>query len=149
MQLTAKLLQLLPVQTGAGKNLQWKKQDIIVETEGRYPKKICISIWGDKINDSQLQIGNNLKIDFGIETRDYNTKWYTDIKAWKIELATTTLKAILLLPKKTIQIWKLMRMIGFLFKLFICAAPLHTCRQHLYSQIKRHEHIQSLQPFKP
>ena len=87
MQLTAKLIQILPIQTGTGKNGEWKKQDIIVETDGQYPKKICISIWGDKISESQLQIGNLLKIDFDIESREYNSRWYTDIKAWKIELA--------------------------------------------------------------
>jgi hypothetical protein len=86
MQLTAKLIQLLPVQTGTGKNGEWKKQDIIVETEDQYPKKICVSIWGDKINESQLQVGKELKIDFDIESREYNGKWYTDIKAWKIEV---------------------------------------------------------------
>ena len=86
MQLTANLLQLLPIQTGIGKNGEWKKQDIIVETDGQYPKKVCISIWGDKINEGQLQIGNLLQIDFDIESREYNNKWYTDIKAWKIEL---------------------------------------------------------------
>jgi hypothetical protein len=86
MQLTAKLTQLLPIQTGIGKNGEWKKQDIIVETDGQYPKKVCISIWGDKINEGQLQIGNLFQIDFDIESREYNNKWYTDIKAWKIEL---------------------------------------------------------------
>jgi len=40
MQLTAKLTQLLPIQTGSGKNGNWKKQDIIVETEGSFPKII-------------------------------------------------------------------------------------------------------------
>jgi len=89
MQLTAKLTQLLPIQTGTGKNGVWKKQDIIVETEGQYPKKICISIWGDKISEAQLQIGNELKIDFDIESRDFNGRWYTDIKAWKIEVVKT------------------------------------------------------------
>ncbi len=87
MQLTAKLIQLLPLQTGAGKNGQWKKQDIIVETEGQYPKKICISIWGDKINESQLQPGAQLAISFDVESREYNGRWYTDVKAWKIEAA--------------------------------------------------------------
>jgi Domain of unknown function (DUF3127) len=87
MQLTAKLTQLLPIQTGTGKNGEWKKQDIIVETEGQYPKTICVSVWGDKINQSQLQIGNELRIDFDIESREFNNKWYTDIKAWKIEVA--------------------------------------------------------------
>jgi hypothetical protein len=89
MQLTAKLTQLLPIQTGIGKNREWKKQDIIVETDGQYPKKVCVSIWGDKINEGQLQIGNSLQIDFDIESREYNSKWYTDIKAWKIEVAGT------------------------------------------------------------
>src|ERR1700726_4778711 len=88
MQITAKLVQLLPVQSGTGKNGQWKKQDIIVETEATYPKKICVSVWGDKIDASQLQPGNLLKIDFDVESREYNSRWYTDVKAWKIERAT-------------------------------------------------------------
>lgn len=90
MQLTAKLIQLLPLQSGAGKNGPWKKQDIIVETEGQYPKKICVSIWGDKINESQLKPGNMLSIDFDVESREYNGRWYTDVKARKIELAGTS-----------------------------------------------------------
>jgi hypothetical protein len=88
MQLSARLIQLLPLQTGTGKNGQWKKQDIIVETEGsNYPKKICVSIWGDKIDPGQLQPGSQLTIDFDIESREYNGRWYTDIKAWKVEAA--------------------------------------------------------------
>ena len=86
MQLTARLIQLLPLQTGAGKNGEWKKQDIILETDGQYPKKVCFSVWGDKINVAQLQIGNQLIVDFDVESREFNGKWYTDLKAWKIEL---------------------------------------------------------------
>ena len=86
MQLTAKVIQLLPLQTGTGKNGEWKKQDVIVETDGQYPKKICISFWGDKINPSHLVAGNKLKIDFDIESREYNSRWYTDVKAWKTEM---------------------------------------------------------------
>jgi hypothetical protein len=88
MQLTAKLIQLLTIQTGNSKNGEWKKQDIIVQTDGQYTKKICISIWGDKINSEQLTIGNNLTIDFDIESREFSGKWYTDLKAWKVEFAS-------------------------------------------------------------
>ena len=87
MQLVAKLIQVLPLQSGTGKNGQWKKQDIIVETEGQYPKKICVSIWGDKIDERQLQINNVLKLEFEVESREFNGKWYTDVKAWKIDMA--------------------------------------------------------------
>ncbi|MCL2649989.1 MAG: DUF3127 domain-containing protein [Candidatus Azobacteroides sp.] len=87
MQLTARLFQVLPLQSGISRNGEWKKQDIVVETDGQFPKKICVSIWGDKINQAQLQQGNMLTIDFDVESREYNGRWYTDVKAWKIELA--------------------------------------------------------------
>ncbi len=86
MQLTAKLIQLLPIQTGTGKNGEWKKQDIIVETDGQYPKKVCVSIWGEKINEQQLVVGNSLTIDFDAESREFSGRWYTDLKAWKVDV---------------------------------------------------------------
>ena len=85
MQITATLVQLLPLQTGEGRNGPWKKQEIIVETDGQYPKKICISIWGDKIIESVLQVGHQLTISFDLESREFNGRWYTDVKAWKVE----------------------------------------------------------------
>jgi hypothetical protein len=87
MQLTAKLTQVLPLESGMGRNGEWKKQNIIVETDGQYPKKVCVSIWGDKISPAQLQVGNVLTIDFDIESREFNGRWYTDVKAWKVEAA--------------------------------------------------------------
>ncbi|MDR2954549.1 MAG: DUF3127 domain-containing protein [Prevotella sp.] len=87
MQLTAKLIQVLPVQTGMGKNGEWRKQNIILETDGMYPKKVCVTLWGDKINESVLQIGNILDVSFDAESREYNGNWYTDLRAWKIEPA--------------------------------------------------------------
>jgi hypothetical protein len=87
MQLNGQLIECLPVQTGTSKNGEWKKQDIIVETEGQYPKKVCVTIWGDKMNKENLQVGKNLMIDIDIESRPYNNRWYTDIKAWRIESA--------------------------------------------------------------
>lgn len=87
MQIVATLRHKLPLQTGEGRNGTWKKQDVVVETDGQFPKKICISIWGDKINDQILIEGAKLKISFDVESREYNGKWYTDVKAWAIEPA--------------------------------------------------------------
>jgi len=85
MEIKGKLIKLLPPQTGEGKNGPWKKQEIIVEIPGQYPKSVCVAIWGDKISESQLQIGNMLNIFFDVESREFNGRWYTDVKAWKIE----------------------------------------------------------------
>ena len=90
MQLTAKLTQLLPLQTWTGKNGEWRKQDVIVETDGQYPKKVCISIWGDKIDSSQLVVGNMITIDFDLESREYNGRWYSDVKSGKVSCQVET-----------------------------------------------------------
>jgi hypothetical protein len=74
------------MQTGTGRNGTWRKQEVILETEGQYPKKVCVAVWGDRIDEQQLQVGNNLKVDVDVESREYNGRWYTDVKAWRVEV---------------------------------------------------------------
>lgn len=86
MELTGKLLQKLNRQTGEGKNGAWVKQEFIVETLEQYPRKICIAAWGTRVDDlDRLQPGNVLKISVNVESREFNGRWYTDVKAWRIE----------------------------------------------------------------
>lgn len=89
MEITGKIVQLLPLQTGQGKNGVWKKQDFVIETEGQYPKKICISAWGDKISESVLVAGKEVTVSFDLESREFNGRWYTDVRAWKVEEASS------------------------------------------------------------
>lgn len=85
MELKGKVLQLLPVQTGMGKKGQWKKQEFIVETQSQYPKKVCLSTWGDKIEQFKVSEGDIVNISVDLESREYNGRWYTEARAWKIE----------------------------------------------------------------
>lgn len=87
MEIKGRLIHVLAVQSGEGKNGPWKKQDFVIETDGQYPKKVCLTIWGDKFNETFLTIGNELLVSFDAESREYNGRWFTDLKAWKIELA--------------------------------------------------------------
>lgn len=84
MEISGKIIQLLGVQTGQGKNGTWKKQEFILETGDAYPKKVCIAVWGDKIDMSQFRIGDPVQVSFDVESREYNGRWYTDVKAWKV-----------------------------------------------------------------
>ncbi|MCR9063751.1 MAG: DUF3127 domain-containing protein [Cytophagales bacterium] len=89
MEISGNIIQILPLQSGEGKNGVWKKQDFVIETESQYPKKVCISMWGDRIDESVLQVGNNVTASIDVESREYNGRWYTDVKAWKIEATGT------------------------------------------------------------
>jgi hypothetical protein len=89
MEIKGRVIQLLPLQTGEGKNGAWRKQEFVIETDAQYPKKICISAWGDKINESLLQVGNEINVSFDLESREYNGRWYTDVKAWRMDAVST------------------------------------------------------------
>lgn len=86
MQFSARLIQVLEPVTGPSRNGgEWKRQDIIVETDGQYPKKVCVTIWGDRVNPSSLQVGSMLDISCDLESREFNGRWYTSVTAWRIE----------------------------------------------------------------
>ncbi len=85
MEISGKIVQVLPLQSGEGKNGTWKKQEFVIETGSQYPKKVCISMWGDKIEDGLIQAGNDVTASIDVESREYNGRWYTDVKAWKLE----------------------------------------------------------------
>jgi hypothetical protein len=43
-------------------------------------------LWGDKTEQiNGLQPGEDVKISFDPESREYNGRWYTDLRAWKVE----------------------------------------------------------------
>jgi len=85
MELTATITTILPLQSGTSKTgNEWKKQDIIIQQEDN-AKPVCVSLWGDKVNES-LKQGDKARIQFNLESREFNGKWYTDVRAWKVEL---------------------------------------------------------------
>jgi hypothetical protein len=88
LEITGRLLQVLQIQKGTSSRGEWQKQEFIVETQdGQYSKKICFNVWGeDKIADlSAIGVGSDIKVMFNIESREYNSRWYTDVRAWRIE----------------------------------------------------------------
>ncbi len=84
MEVKGKVSQLLPLTTGMGKKGPWKKQEFILETQGQYPKKICFSIWGEKVDQFNLAVGDLVNVSVDLESREYNGRWYTEARAWKI-----------------------------------------------------------------
>ena len=85
MELKGRVLQLLAQQTGQGKRGTWRKQEFILETPGQYPKKVCLSVWGDKIDQYRLAVGDVVTVSVDLESREYNGRWYTEARAWRVE----------------------------------------------------------------
>jgi hypothetical protein len=86
MEITGKVFKMLPLVTGQGKNGEWRKQEFVIEIEsGQFPKKVCLSLWGDKIDQAAITEGETVKAFFDLESREYNGRWFTEARAWRVE----------------------------------------------------------------
>ena len=84
MEIKGKIIEILPEKSGQSANGEWRKQEYVLETESNYPKKICFMAWGDKIDEFNLKQGETVEVSVDLESREYNGRWYTDVKAWKV-----------------------------------------------------------------
>lgn len=86
MQIQGTIIAILPMQQGTKRNNEtWFKQEYILEVPGQYPKKVCFSLWGNKIDECNLHENDKVTAHIDIESREYNSRWYTEVKAWKVE----------------------------------------------------------------
>lgn len=87
LSVKGKVEQILKTESGvsrAGK--EWKKQDFVIETEEQYPKKVCFTLFGEKVDLlNGVSAGQDIEVSFNIESREYNGRWFTNVNAWKID----------------------------------------------------------------
>lgn len=90
MELEGRIARKLNVQTGTSARGAWAKQEFILEyQEGSFPSQICMNVWGDdKVRElDKYQVGDKVKVSFNLNSREYNGRWYTDVRALRIEPA--------------------------------------------------------------
>lgn len=90
MELEGRIARKLGVQTGTSARGAWAKQEFIFEyQEGNFPSQVCMNVWGDdKVKElEKYREGDKVKVSFNLSSREYNGRWYTDVRAWRIEPA--------------------------------------------------------------
>jgi hypothetical protein len=93
MEVTGKIIQVLPEQGGVSKTSgkDWKLQAYVLETQEQFPKKVHFEIFGeDRIKANPCNLDDMVTVSFDIESREYNGRWYTSIRAWRVVDAKLT-----------------------------------------------------------
>ena len=92
MEVVGKIIQVLPAQEGVGRNGNpWKVQPYVLETLDQYPRKVHFEVFGeDRIKQNPCDIDQLVTVSFDIESREFNGRWYTSIRAWRIQQGDTT-----------------------------------------------------------
>ena len=90
LELEGRIVRKLGVQSGTSARGAWSKQEFVFEyQEGNFPTQVCMNVWGDdKVKElDKYQVGDKVKVSFNLSSREYNGRWYTDVRAWRIEPA--------------------------------------------------------------
>lgn len=87
MEISGKIIAVCPprggVSTRTGNN--WKMQEYVIETIEQYPRKCMFTVFGeDRLKEFHIQAGEIMTVSFDIDAREYNGRWYNDIRAWKV-----------------------------------------------------------------
>lgn len=89
MDITGKLIQILPEQRGESQRGPWVKGGFVIETEGEYPRKACFITFGEDrlamVNNTPLN--TTVVVTFSVESREYNGRWYTDLRCIRVQPA--------------------------------------------------------------
>lgn len=84
MEFEGKCIQILPERTGNSVRGGWTIQSAVFETAEQYPKKICATFFNHQDEFSKLALNNIYNCAFSIESREFNGKWYTDVRVFKV-----------------------------------------------------------------
>ena len=76
---------VLPERSGTSqRGNQWRSISYVLETQEQYPKKLAFDVTNDKIDQLNIQLGEILTVQFDINAREYNGRWFNSINAWNV-----------------------------------------------------------------
>lgn len=88
MEFTGRIIQVLEPRGGVSNRTgnPWKTQEFVIEESmGQYPKRMVFNVFGEEnLNRFNIQVGQELTISFDINAREYNGRWFNDIRAWNV-----------------------------------------------------------------
>ncbi len=86
MEIIGKVVRLGNLTEGTSARGPWRKQDLIIETEEQYPRTVCLTCWTNQIDEIQkFAPGQTIKAQIEISSREFNGKWYTDVRVWRFD----------------------------------------------------------------
>lgn len=86
MEFEGTVYKIMPATKGTSARGEWQRQDVIFEMqEGTFARKICVTFFNKPEDAARLKEGAAYNVGVNIESREYNGRWYTDIRAWRVQ----------------------------------------------------------------
>jgi len=60
----------------------------VIETQCNYPKRVKIRAFNANVDNIRLEMGKDYRLSVDLESREFNGRWYTDIRCWRADVET-------------------------------------------------------------
>lgn len=93
MELQGKIINVLEERSGIakGSGKPYRVAQYVLETPGQYQRRMMFEVFGDElINQMNIQAGEDVVVNFSIDAREYNGRWFNTIRAYKVDKINTT-----------------------------------------------------------
>lgn len=89
MEVTGKIIQVLPLQQGVSKTgSNWQLQTYVLETIENYPRKVAFELFNRNADLYKCNIDDLVTVSFDLDSREFNGRWYTSVRAWRVDPAS-------------------------------------------------------------
>ena len=85
MEFEGVVYKILPPTSGTSARGEWKRQDVVFELPQEFSRKICVTFFNKDSEVAQLHEGMACVVSVNVESREFNGRWYTDVKAWRVQ----------------------------------------------------------------
>ncbi len=87
MEITGKLIQILPEVQGESARGPWVRGGFVIETGDDYPRKVAFTAFGEErvAMAKNIPMGSMVQVTFSPESREFNERWYTDLRCSRIQ----------------------------------------------------------------
>ncbi len=87
MDITGKVIAIMEARSGVSARTgnPWMMQDYVIEVPGNFPRKMLFNVFGEeRIKQFNIQLNEEITVQFDIDAREYNGRWFNDIRAYNI-----------------------------------------------------------------
>ncbi len=91
LSVIGRITKVLPPQSGATKKgTKWTKMSFVIDNGDQYNNTFAFEVWkDDKIMafNQHNNVGDLVVVHFNVDCSEFNGKYYTNLKAWKVSKA--------------------------------------------------------------
>ena len=86
MDFEGKVLEILPPVSGQSARGTWERQTVVFEQPNKqYGPELAVTFMNKAQEVANLRVGEIYLVSFDIESRNYQGRWYTDVRAWRVQ----------------------------------------------------------------